>query len=176
MKHETFTVLFLCTGNATRSIMAEAILNKLGRPRFWAYSAGSRPAETVHPLAIEILESLHYPIASLRSKSWLDFTYMNSPDFDLVITVCNDTASELCPAWPGDPTIVHWSLPDPASVSGSPVDQLRAFGEVYQELERRIRHLVKLPVGPIDHEALRRFVEEIERIPHDMEKEDTRSG
>ena len=164
MKDETLTVLFLCTGNATRSIMAEAILNKLGHPRFVAYSAGSRPAETVHPLAIEILESLHYPIASLRSKSWLDFTFLNSPDFDLVITVCNDTASELCPAWPGDPVIVHWSLPDPALVSGSPVDKLRAFGEVFQELERRIRHVVKLPDDAFDREVLRRHCEDIEPV------------
>ncbi len=143
--------------------MAEAILNKLGHPRFLAYSAGSRPAENIHPVVIELLESLHYPTSTLCSKSWLDFTYMTSPDFDLVITLCDDTESELSPAWPGHPLIMHWSLPDPAFVSGSPVDQLKAFSKVYQELERRIRHLVQLPPGPLNRDTIERHVKETER-------------
>ena len=162
MRNDSLNVLFLCTGNSGRSIMAEAILNKLGFPRFSAYSAGSRPAEKVHPVAIELLESLHYPTSTLRSKSWLDFTYMSSPDFDLVIAVCDNPASELCQAWPGDPVRAHWKLPDPALVSGSPVDQLKAFSQVYQELERRIRHLVDLPHGTFDRNIVTRHLEEIE--------------
>jgi arsenate reductase len=144
--------------------MAEAILNKVGHPRFKAYSAGSRPAEKVPPLTIELLGSLHYPTATLHSKSWLEFTYMTSPDFDLVIIVFDNTSSELCPTWPGDPVIAHWSLPDPVLVSGSPVDQLKVFSKVYQELERRIRHLVQLPSGPLNRETLIQHLTETENV------------
>jgi protein-tyrosine-phosphatase len=134
--------------------MAEAILNNLGSPRFLAYSAGSRPAEKVHSLTIELLGSLHYPTLNLRSKSWLDFTYTASPNFDLVITVCDDTASDVCQVWPGNPVIIHWNVPDPTLASGNPVDQLKAFAHVYQDLERRIRYLVQLPPGPLSRDII----------------------
>ena len=139
--------------------MAEALLNKLGHPRFSAYSAGSHPTGKVNPLAIELLESLHYSISSLRSKSWMEYADKKSPDFNLVITVCDRAASEPCPIWPGQPAKAHWSLPDPASVEGSHADRLKAFSAVYQELERRIQHLVKLPPGPIDQERLKSHLE-----------------
>jgi len=133
--------------------MAEALLNKLGPPRFFAYSAGSHPTGKVNLLAIELLESMHYSTGTFRSKSWRDFTDRNSPDFDIVITVCDRAASEACPIWPGQPVKAHWSLPDPASVEGNHADRLKAFSDVYQELERRIQHLVNLPSGPIDRQG-----------------------
>lgn len=158
---DTLTVLFLCTGNSARSIMAEAILNKLGAPRFKAHSAGSRPAEKVHPVALEILASMHYPTGSLHSKSWLDFTYMSSPNFDLVIILCNAAASEKCPVWPGDPVKVEWCLPDPTATSTHPVEQLKAFAKTFQLLEHRIRQLVTLPPGPFTREALEKHLLEM---------------
>lgn len=154
------TVLFLCTGNSARSIMAEALLNKLGHPRFSAHSAGSHPTEKVHPLAIELLQSLNYSTGSLRSKSWMEYADRQSPHFDLVITVCDRAASEPCPIWPGQPVKAHWSLPDPAEVKGSHAERLKAFSEVFQDLERRIQHLVKLPSGGGNPKDLKRHLEE----------------
>ncbi len=142
--------------------MAEALLNKLGYPRFSACSAGSHPTGKVNPLAIELLESLDYSTSSPRSKSWMEFTDKKSPDFDIVITVCDHAASEPCPIWPGQPVKAYWSFPDPASVEGSQSDRLKAFSEVYQELERRIQHLVKLPPGHMDPQGLKKYLEELE--------------
>ena len=140
--------------------MAEALLNELGHPRFSAHSAGNHPTEKVHPLAIELLQSLNYSTGSLRSKSWMEYADRQSPQFDLVITVCDRAASEPCPIWPGQPVKAHWSLPDPALVEGSHADRLKAFSEVYQDLERRIQRLVKLPSGGVNREDLKRHLEE----------------
>ncbi len=139
--------------------MAEALLNKLGHPRFVAFSAGSHPTGKVNPLAIELLESLGHSTGSLRSKSWMEYAGKQSPHFDLVMTVCDRAASEACPIWPGDPVKGHWSLPDPAAVEGSHDDRLKAFLVVYRELERRIRHLVRLPSVPIDLREWKKYVE-----------------
>ena len=158
----TIEVLFLCTGNSARSIIAEAILNKVGSPRFSAYSAGSHPTGAVNPLTIEVLRSLHFPITTLRSKNWTEFMSINSPKFDLIITVCDNAAAEPCPIWPGQPVKAHWSLPDPASVEGTLADRLRAFATVYQELERRIQHLIKLPSASIDREGLKEHLDAIQ--------------
>lgn len=146
--------------------MAEAILNKMGESRFLAFSAGSRPIGKIHPLTIEFLQSLHYETSSLRSKSWLDFSYTSSPEFDMVIMVCPEVAAEVCPVWPGDPVTVHWKVPNPILSSGNPVvDQLRAFGETYQELEWRIQQLVKLPTKPFTRERVLNQLKEIEKGP-----------
>ena len=175
MSADTLTALFLCTGNSARSILAEALLNKLGAPRFSAFSAGSHPTGKVNPLAIELLASLHYPTSTLRSKSWIDFSDGHSSDFDIVITVWDSAASESCPIWPGQPVKTHWSLPDPASVEGSHAERLMAFSQVYQELERRIQHLVNLHPGPIDREGLNAHLEEIQRRAETMEMGNERS-
>jgi len=165
----------LCTGNSARSIMAEALLNKLGHPRFSAYSAGSHPTGKVNPLAIELLVSLHYPTSTFRSKSWMDFSDGQFPDFDMVITVCDSAASESCPIWPVQPVKAHWSLPDPASVEGSHANRLMVFSKVYQELERRIQHLVNLHPGPNNREGLEAHLEEIQRRAKTMEMGNDRS-
>ena len=139
--------------------MAEALLNKLGYPRFSAHSAGSQPTGRINPLAMELLESLNYLTDSLRSKSWKEYAGKQSPHFDLVITVCDRAASEPCPIWPGDPLKTHWSLPDPASAEGTHADRLKAFFGVYGELEKRLQHLVTLPPGKVDREDLKRHLE-----------------
>ena len=163
MGSEPIKILFLCTGNSARSIMAEAILNKIGFPRFSAESAGSHPTGTVNPLAIELLGALDFPTNPLRSKSWTEFTSPNSPIFDVVITVCDRAAAESCPVWPGNPVKGHWSLPDPASVEGSHAKQLEAFRQVFQELERSIRQLVHFPPGPVDREGLQLHLEALNK-------------
>ena len=140
-----------------------------------AYSAGSHPTGKVNSLAIELLASLDYPTSTLRSKSWMDFSDRQSPDFDMVITVCDSAASESCPIWPGQPVKAHWSLPDPASVEGSHADRLKAFTKVYLELERRIQHLVNLHPGPIDQVGLKAHLEEIKRRAETMEMGNERS-
>ena len=175
MSANSFNVLFLCTGNSARSIMAEALLNTLGHPGFSAYSAGSHPTGKVNPLAIELLESLHYPTTTLRSKSWTDFSDRQSPDFHLVITVCDSAASAPCPIWPGQPVKAHWSLPDPASVEGSHAKRLEAFTKIYQELERRIQLLVQFLHGPIDAKTLNAHLAEIGKITETMETGNERS-
>ncbi len=163
MNVDHFNVLFLCTGNSARSVMAEAILNKCGHPRFSAFSAGSRPTGTVNPLTIELLRSLGYSTSTFRSKSWEEFTDMNSPTIDLVITVCDSAAAEPCPIWSGQPAKAHWSLPDPASVEGSHADRLKAFATIYRELERRIQQLISLPSTPIDGKGLKEYLERVEK-------------
>ena len=134
--------------------MAEALLTKLGKQRFRVYSAGSHPTGKVHALAIELLESLGYSTRNLRSKSWTEFAGQQSPHLDLVITVCDRAASETCPVWPGGPVQAHWSLPDPASVEGSHAARIKAFSKVFNELERRIKHLVDLPLDSLTRKDL----------------------
>lgn len=136
-------VLFVCTGNSARSIVAEQLLNRDGGGRFRAFSAGSHPRGRVHPLALELLRELGLPTAGLRSKSWNEFTAPGAPPLDLVVTVCDQAAAEPCPLWPGAPATLHWSIPDPTAVAGSDDDRRAAFRELSRDLEARIRLLVR---------------------------------
>ncbi|MGB8414578.1 MAG: arsenate reductase ArsC, partial [Candidatus Binatus sp.] len=138
MTDPIYNVLFLCTGNSARSILAEAILNQLGRGRFQAYSAGSYPRGQVNPRAIELLQRLHFPTEGLRSKSWNEFAQDGAPPLDFVFTVCDNAAKEVCPIWPGQPMTAHWGIPDPAAVDGSDAVKTLAFSETFRQLDRRI--------------------------------------
>jgi arsenate reductase (thioredoxin) len=150
-----YNVLFLCTGNSARSIMAEAILNFKGRPTFVAYSAGSHPAGKLHPAALRPLEAAHLPTTGLRSKSWEEFERPDAPPLHFVITVCDNAAQEVCPAWPGQPVSAHWGLPDPAAVRGTHADVERAFRDAFFTLERRISLFLSLPLERLDNLALK---------------------
>jgi len=139
-------VLFLCTGNSARSIMAKAILNKAGHGRFYGYSAGSQPKGRVHPHTIELLRGLGYNTAQFRSKSWNEFTKPGAPQFDFVFTVCDRAAAEACPLWPGQPMTAHWGVPDPAEAQGNPAEIALAFTDAYRMLNQRIGIFVSLPI------------------------------
>lgn len=158
-------VLFLCTGNSARSIMAEAILNHKGRPNFTAYSAGSHPAGRVHPAALKRLASAHLPTEGFRSKSWDEFEQPGAPQLDFVFTVCDNAAKEVCPVWPGQPITAHWGIPDPAEVRGTPEAVERAFREAYFLLDRRISLFLSLPLSTLDNMALRKELNNIGRQP-----------
>jgi arsenate reductase len=156
-----YNVLILCTGNSARSVMAEAILNHRGKPRFTAYIAGSHPSGRVNPYAIQQLEAAGLPAAGLRSKSWEEFAKPGAPPMDFVITVCDNAASELCPVWPGRPIAAHWGIPDPAAVTGSPEQIARAFRDAFTALDRRIGLLLALPLGSLDALSVKK---ELDRI------------
>jgi len=156
-----YNVLFLCTGNSARSIMAEAILNFKGRPNFTAYSAGSHPSGTVRPEAIRQLEAARVPALGLRSKSWEEFAAPGAPKLDFVFTVCDNAANEVCPIWPGQPLTAHWGVPDPAPVEGSADDVERAYREAFLMLERRISLFLCLPMASIDKLALKKELDNI---------------
>jgi len=156
-----YNVLFLCTGNSARSIMAEAILNFKGQPRFTAYSAGSHPTGAVRTEAIELLRAAHVPTDGVRSKSWSEFSKPGAPQFNFVFTVCDNAAKEVCPVWPGQPMTAHWGVPDPAEVKGTPQEVERAFREAYTILERRIGLFLSLPLASIEKLALKRELENI---------------
>lgn len=160
-------VLFLCTGNSARSIMAEAIMNdiSINKGRFRGFSAGSMPNGTVNPLAIEQLQNLHLATAGLRSKSWEEFAVPGAPQMDFVFTVCDNAAGEVCPVWPGQPLTAHWGIPDPAAVEGSDFEKHRAFVEAFRQLRNRIELLVNLPLDKLDHIALQKHLDEIGRVP-----------
>ena len=162
----TFNVLFLCTGNSARSILAEAIINHLAISggKFRGYSAGSHPKGTIHPLAIEMLESNHFPVTGLRSKSWDEFARPGAPQFDFVFTVCDQAAAEQCPVWPGQPMTAHWGIPDPAAVEGTPEAQRRAFRDALLILRRRIELFASLPFDKLSGFALQ---ERLNQIGHD---------
>jgi len=147
-----YNVLFLCTGNSARSILAEAILNKEGRGRFRAYSAGSFPKGQVHPAALKLLEEMGHPTTGFRSKSWDEFALPGAPEFDFIITVCDNAAGEICPVWPGKPVTAHWGIEDPAAEEGE--GQRQAFWQAYQALKRRIDLLLALPIESLDELAL----------------------
>jgi len=157
----TFNVLFLCTGNSARSILAEAIVDHLGDGRFKGYSAGSRPRGQVHPYAIDLLASMSYPTAGAHSKSWDVFAVAGAPHMDFVFTVCDDAAGEACPAWPGQPMTAHWGIPDPAAVEGSELDKRAAFRGAFAALENRIRLFLSLPLGSLDRMALQQRLDAI---------------
>jgi arsenate reductase (thioredoxin) len=156
-----YNVLFLCTGNSARSVMAEALLNKKGVPTFTAYSAGSHPAGRVNPSAIKQLEVSHLSSAGLRSKSWDEFAKPGAPQMNFVFTVCDSAAKEICPVWPGQPMTAHWGIPDPASVAGTPEQIERAFRDAFVQLDRRISLFLALPLASLDRLAIQR---EINRI------------
>jgi arsenate reductase (thioredoxin) len=161
-------VLFLCTGNSARSIMAEAILNHKGRPTFTAYSAGSHPSGAVRPEALKQLALAHLPTDGLRSKSWDEFAQPGAPRLDFVFTVCDNAAKELCPVWPGQPMTAHWGVPDPAAVVGTQEQIEKAFREAFIVLDRRISLFLCLPIASLDKLALKK---EIDRIGKEMPAE-----
>jgi arsenate reductase len=156
-----YNVLFLCTGNSARSIMAEAILNWKGRPNFTAYSAGSHPSGTVRSEALRQLESAHLSAQGARSKSWEEFSQAHAPKLDFVITVCDNAAKEVCPVWPGQPISAHWGIPDPAAVEGSEADKERAFRDAFFMLDRRISLFLALPLASLDRLALKKELDNI---------------
>jgi arsenate reductase (thioredoxin) len=159
-----FNVLFLCTGNSARSIMAEAILKKLGMGKFRAFSAGSQPKGKVHPETLRLLNDLGYDLAGLRSKSWSEFADPGAPLLDFVFTVCDNAAGETCPVWPGQPMTAHWGVPDPAEARGNPAETALAFKDTYRMLERRIGIFVSLPLRSLDQLSLQKKLREIGRI------------
>jgi arsenate reductase len=156
-----YNVLFLCTGNSARSIIAEAILNRKGRPTFTAYSAGSHPSGRVREEALQQIASAHMPVEGLHSKSWDEFAKPGAPQIDFVFTVCDNAAREACPLWPGQPMTAHWGVPDPASVAGTPEQIERAFREAFLMLDRRISLFLALPLSSLDALAIKK---EIDRI------------
>jgi protein-tyrosine-phosphatase len=156
-----YNVLFLCTGNSARSILAEAILEKTGQGRFAAYSAGSAPKGAVHPQALALLDRLGFPTARLRSKSWEEFAVPGAPALDFVFTVCNNAANEVCPVWPGQPMTAHWGIPDPAAVDGGEDESARAFRDAFLALQRRIELFASLPVDKLDRLSLQNRLNEI---------------
>ena len=163
MRDEIFNVLFLCTGNSARSILAEAILNRVGARRFKAFSAGSHPKGEVHPYTLQLLKSLNYDTSFARSKNWEEFAASGAPEMHFVFTVCDDAAMEACPVWPGQPMTAHWGVPDPASVEGTEAEKHLAFADAYRMLNNRISIFVNLPMKTIDKLALQAHLHEIGR-------------
>lgn len=159
--NRTFNVLFLCTGNSARSILAESILSKDGAGRFHAFSAGSQPKGAVHPLALKVLQSLDYPIDGFRSKSWEEFATADAPVMDFVFTVCDNAAGEACPVWPGQPMTAHWGIEDPAGVEGTDLQKEAAFVAAFRHLKNRITAFAALPVASLDKASLRAKLTEI---------------
>jgi arsenate reductase (thioredoxin) len=160
-----FNVLFLCTGNSARSIMAEAILNQLGAGNFHAFSAGSQPKGEVHPETIRLLQGLGYDTSVLRSKAWSEFAGPGAPPLDFVFTVCDNAAGETCPVWPGQPMTAHWGIPDPAAADGAPAEIALAFKEAYRLLHHRIGAFTALPLRALDHLSLQHKLQEIGQMP-----------
>jgi arsenate reductase len=158
MTEKIYNVLFLCTGNSARSIMAEALLNTnpLSKGKFRAYSAGSFPRGEVHPLALEKARFLTYPVENLRSKRWDEFAAPDAPQMDFIITVCDEAAGEVCPVWPGHPITAHWAFEDPAAVEGTDAEKRQAFDRVFRQLSARITVFINLPVGTLDKSAMHR--------------------
>jgi protein-tyrosine-phosphatase len=159
-----FNVLFLCTGNSARSILAESILNRLGGGRFKAFSAGSHPRGAVNPAAIKLLAGMGYPTAGLRSKSWDEFAGPDAPPLDFVFTVCDDAAGEVCPIWPGQPMTAHWGLPDPAAATGTEAQIALAFADAYRVLNNRIGLFASLPIASLSRLSLQSRLDEIGHV------------
>jgi len=158
---EPFNILFLCTGNSARSILAESLMNTLGQGKFKAYSAGSHPKGEVHPYALKLLQSLRHPTDGLRSKSWDEFEADGAPEFDFIITVCDNAAGEICPIWPGKPVRSHWGIPDPAAATGTEAEISLAFADAYRQLGNRIRLFISLPLEKLDALSIKRRMDEI---------------
>ena len=167
---EQYNVLFLCTGNSARSIIAEAILNRAGRGRFKAFSAGSQPKGTINPRTLDLLRILNYDVSTLRSKSWTEFAKPGAPDLDFVFTVCDNAAGESCPLWPGQPITAHWGIPDPVAASGTEAEIALAFKDAYRMLNRRIDLFLALPIEKLDRLVLTTRLREIGRSEGAAEK------
>jgi protein-tyrosine-phosphatase len=163
MSDQVYNVLFLCTGNSARSILAEAILNRAGVGKFKAYSAGSHPKGIVHPYALQLLKNLNYDTSFARSKSWEEFAAPAAPEMNFVFTVCDNAANESCPVWPGQPMTAHWGVPDPAAVEGTEAEKHLAFAEAYRMLNNRISIFISLPMNTLDKLALQKRLDEIGR-------------
>jgi arsenate reductase len=161
MAEKSFNVLFLCTGNSARSILAEAILNREGKGAFRAYSAGSQPKGSVHPEALRLLKTLDYDVSGFRSKSWDEFAGAEAQHFDFIFTLCDEAAGEACPVWAGHPMTAHWGVPDPAKVDGSHAEVAAAFDEAYRMIHQRIMIFIALPIASLDRIALH---EELKKI------------
>jgi arsenate reductase (thioredoxin) len=158
-----FNVLFLCTGNSARSILAESIMNREGKGKFVGFSAGSHPKGEVHPFAIDLLKKMNHPTDKLRSKDWQEFAEPGAPEMDFVFTVCDNAANEVCPVWPGQPMSAHWGIPDPAAVEGTEVVQRLAFADAYRHLSNRISIFTSLPIQSLDKLSLQKRLDEIGR-------------
>jgi len=158
---KVYSVLFLCTGNSARSIMAEAILNRDGLGNFRAFSAGSKPKGQVHPYALDLLRKLHYDVSKARSKSWLEFSQPDSPKLDFVFTVCDNAAAEACPYWPGQPMTAHWGVPDPAAATGNEAEIRFAFADALRMLTNRINIFMSLPLAKLDRLSLQKQLDAI---------------
>lgn len=163
MTERPFNVLFLCTGNSARSIIAEAVLNRVGQGRFRGFSAGSHPKGQVHPYTLDLLRKTHYDVSAMRSKSWLEFAQPDAPKLDFVFTVCDDAAGETCPLWPGQPMTAHWGVPDPAAATGKEAEVRLAFADTLRMLTNRINIFVSLPLAKLDRLSLQRRLDEIGR-------------
>ena len=161
MNDRTYNVLFLCTGNSARSILAESLLNHLGKGQFHGFSAGSHPNGRVNPLALDLLRQLDLPTDGLRSKSWDEFAAPNPIHFDFVITVCDNAAGEMCPVWPGQPMTAHWGIPDPAAVEGTDLEKKLAFRQAFKAMETRIKLFLSLPIASIEKMRLKERMDEI---------------
>jgi len=159
--NKVFNVLFICTGNSARSIMAEAVLNRAGQGRFRAFSAGSHPKGHIHPHAIDILERLHYDVSGLRSKTWTEFTGQDGPKLDFAFTLCDDAAAEECPVWPGQPMTAHWGMPDPAAKKGTIAEMHYAFADTMRMLTNRINIFISLPMKSLDALSLQKQLDAI---------------
>ena len=167
MADRCFHVLFLCTGNSARSIMAEALLNYWAKDRFLAFSAGSHPRGDVHPIAIQTLARSHIPVNGLRSKSWGEFATAGAPRLDFVFTVCDRAAQEVCPIWPGQPMTAHWGIEDPAAVEGTSEEKGRAFNRAFRELDARVKIFISLRFDALDSLALQRRLDAIGQLPRE---------
>jgi protein-tyrosine-phosphatase len=161
IEREPYNVLFLCTGNSARSIMAEVILNRSGQGKFRAFSAGSQPKGQVHPYALDLLRKLNYDVTGLRSKSWKEFSGPNAPNLDFVFTVCDNAAQETCPVWPGQPMTAHWGVPDPAEATGNEAEVRFAFADALRMLTNRINIFVSLPLRSLDQLTLKKQLDAI---------------
>ncbi|RUP00638.1 arsenate reductase ArsC [Hyphomicrobium sp.] len=166
-----FSVLFLCTGNSARSIMAEAIMNRVGAGKFKGFSAGSMPKGLVHPLTINLLKKLNYETSVLRSKSWEEFAAAGAPVMDFVFTVCDNAANEVCPIWPGQPMSAHWGVPDPAEAQGDDAQKALAFADTYRMLNNRISIFTSLPLDSLDSLTLQKRLDDIGRTKTDVTPE-----
>ena len=165
MVDKIYNVLFLCTGNSARSILAESIVNKLGKGKFRGFSAGSHPKSQPHPFALTLLRHLDFPTDGLRSKSWDEFAAPNAPHLDFVFTVCDNAAGEVCPHWPGQPMTAHWGIPDPAAVEGTDVEKMTAFRQAFKAMETRITLFLSLPIASIDRMRLKERIDAIGKMP-----------